>query len=85
MSLNVEKVWKKVDGIEVLVPLSDVTAGDELTVHMGTVIPLDGVVVSGEAMINQASMTGESQPVRKEPAAMFTQEPRWKRERLPSR
>ena len=69
MSLNVEKVWKKVDGTEVLVPLSDVTAGDELTVHMGTVIPLDGVVVSGEAMVNQASMTGESQPVRKEPGS----------------
>ena len=69
MSLNVEKVWKKVDGTEVLVPLSDVTAGDELTVQMGTVIPLDGVVVSGEAMVNQASMTGESQPVRKEPGS----------------
>ena len=69
MSLNVEKVWKKVDGTEVLVPLSDVTAGDELTVHMGTVIPLDGVVVNGEAMVNQASMTGESQPVRKEPGS----------------
>ena len=69
MSLNVEKVWKKVDGAEVLVPLSDITAGDELTVHMGTVIPLDGVVVSGEAMVNQASMTGESQPVRKEPGS----------------
>lgn len=69
MSLNVEKVWKKVDGTEVFVPLSDVTAGDELTVHMGTVIPLDGVVVSGEAMINQASMTGESQPIRKEPGS----------------
>ena len=69
MSLNVEKVWKKADGTEVLVPLSDVTAGDELTVHMGTVIPLDGVVVSGEAMVNQASMTGESQPVRKEPGS----------------
>ena len=69
MSLNVEKVWKKVDGTEVFVPLSDVTAGDELTVHMGTVIPLDGVVVSGEAMVNQASMTGESQPVRKEPGS----------------
>lgn len=69
MSLNVEKVWKKVDGTEVFVPLSDVIAGDELTVHMGTVIPLDGVVVSGEAMVNQASMTGESQPVRKEPGS----------------
>lgn len=69
MSLNVEKVWKKVDGTEVFVPLSDVIAGDELTVHMGTVIPLDGVVVSGEAMINQASMTGESQPIRKEPGS----------------
>ena len=69
MSLNVEKVWKKVDGTEVFVPLSDVTAGDELTVHMGTVIPLDGVVVSGEAMVNQASRTGEPQPVRKEPGS----------------
>lgn len=69
MSLNVEKVWKKVDDTEVLVPLSDVTAGDMLTVHMGTVIPLDGVVVNGEAMVNQASMTGESEPVRKEPGS----------------
>lgn len=66
MSLNVEKVWLKRDSQEVLVPASDIEAGDEVVVHMGNVIPFDGQVASGEAMINQASLTGESQPVRKE-------------------
>lgn len=66
MSLNISKVWKKVDGTEVLVPVSEIQEGDLVTVHMGNVIPLDGVVSYGEAMVNQASMTGESVPVRKE-------------------
>ena len=66
MSLNISKVWQDVDGTEVLVPVSGIEEGDLVTVHMGNVIPLDGVVVSGEAMVNQASMTGESVPVKKE-------------------
>lgn len=66
MSLNVKRVWQQMDGTEVLVPISQVCAGDLVTVHVGAMIPLDGVVVSGEAMVNQASMTGESIPVKKE-------------------
>lgn len=69
MSLNVSKVWRNVDGAEVLVPVSGIREGDLVTVHVGNVIPLDGVVVSGDAMVNQASMTGESVPVRKEEGA----------------
>ena len=66
MSLNISGVWQNVDGTEVLVPVSKIREGDLVTVHMGNVIPLDGVVASGDAMVNQASMTGESAPVRKE-------------------
>ena len=66
MSLNINKVWQKTADSEVLVPLSSIKEGDLVVVHVGTVIPLDGVVESGEAMINQASMTGESLPVKKE-------------------
>ena len=65
MSLNISRVWQKVDGTEVLVPVSKIREGDLVTVHMGNVIPLDGVVTSGDAMVNQASRTGESAPVRK--------------------
>ena len=66
MSLNIGKVWQKVDGAEVLVPLSRIREGDLVTVHVGSMVPLDGIVAEGEAMINQASMTGESIPVHKE-------------------
>lgn len=66
MSLNIGKVWQKVDGAEVLVPLSRIWEGDLVTVHVGSMVPLDGIVAEGEAMINQASMTGESVPVHKE-------------------
>ena len=65
MSLNVDHVWLKTGETEVLVPISDVKAGDEIVVRTGNLIPLDGKVVSGEAMVNQASMTGESMPVPK--------------------
>ena len=70
MSLNIEKVWQNVDGTEVLVPVSNIKEGDLVTVHVGNVIPLDGEVVTGEAMVNQASMTGESVPVKKEAASL---------------
>ncbi|MDO4554820.1 MAG: heavy metal translocating P-type ATPase [Lachnospiraceae bacterium] len=66
MSLNVGKVWLKKDGQEILVPASEIVPDDEVVVHMGNVIPFDGVVICGEAMINQASLTGESLPVHKE-------------------
>lgn len=66
MSLNVKKVWQKVDDAEILVPVSQVREGDHILVRMGTMIPLDGVVVEGEAMLNQSSMTGESIPVKKD-------------------
>lgn len=66
MSLNISKVWQNVDGVQVLVPISNICEGDRVTVHVGNIIPLDGVVEIGEAMVNQASMTGESIPVRKQ-------------------
>mgnify|MGYP002601759352 CR=1 FL=1 len=66
MSLNIERVWQKTEDGEVLVPISDIKEGDLVSVRVGSVIPLDGIVDSGEAMVNQASMTGESEPVRKE-------------------
>lgn len=65
MSLNISKVWLLKDGQEILVPVSDIQAGDEIVVHMGNMIPFDGTVTSGEAMVNQASLTGESIPVHK--------------------
>ena len=65
MSLQVESVWMESDGAEVLVPVGQVQVGDRIIVRTGSLIPLDGKVVSGEAMVNQASMTGESQPVPK--------------------
>lgn len=66
MSLNISKVWLLQDGQEVLVSAKDVEVGDSVVVRMGNIIPFDGEVRDGEAMINQASMTGESMPVRKE-------------------
>lgn len=66
MSLNVGKVWIKSGDQEILVDSSKVHAGDEVLVRMGSQIPFDGVVKSGEAMVNQASLTGESVPVKKE-------------------
>lgn len=65
MSLNVSRVWLKTEDQEILVPASDIRAGDQVIVHMGNVIPFDGLVTDGEAMVNQASLTGESVPVRK--------------------
>ena len=64
-SLNVGKVWLCQGEQDILVSTSDVKAGDLVSVHMGNIIPFDGTVVSGEAMVNQASLTGESIPVQK--------------------
>ena len=65
MSLNVGKVWLKKDGQEILVQTEKIVAGDEIVVHMGNLIPFDGEVSNGEGMVNQASLTGESVPVRR--------------------
>ena len=65
MALNVDKVWVRTPQGEVLVPLTRVHAGDEVVVRSGNMIPLDGMVLEGEAMVNQAALTGESMPVRK--------------------
>lgn len=67
MSLNVEKAWKVLDdGTNVLIPVSEFRKGDHFLVRTSNMIPLDGIVVSGNAEVNQSSMTGESLPVRKE-------------------
>ncbi|MBR6329579.1 MAG: heavy metal translocating P-type ATPase [Lachnospiraceae bacterium] len=66
MSLNIKKVWKVTGGTEVLTSSDDIKVGDCVIVRMGNIIPFDGIVTSGEAMVNQASMTGEAIPVKKE-------------------
>ena len=71
MSLNVDRVWLRTDGQELLVPVTNVRQGDRVVVRMGNMIPLDGTVVEGEASVNQSSMTGESLPVRKAPDILF--------------
>lgn len=65
MSLNITKVWLLKDDKQVLVKNSEIKKGDKVVVHMGNMIPFDGLVTDGEAMVNQASLTGESLPVRK--------------------
>lgn len=70
MSLGVEQVWTKTaDGQEILIPVNEVCRGDVIIVRTGSMIPLDGKVISGDAMVNQASMTGESVPVHKSEGA----------------
>ena len=65
MSLNIDKVWLQIDAGDVLVPVSQVKPGDRITVRTGGMIPLDGKVADGEAMVNQASITGEPLAIRK--------------------
>lgn len=69
MSLQIDRVWLKQEDTEVLVPIGQVAVDDCICVHTGHLVPLDGIVVSGEAMVNQASLTGESLPVRKQAGA----------------
>lgn len=65
MSLHVDKVWLRTDEQEVLVPVTKIQPGDQVVVRTGNVIPFDGIVTKGEAMVNQAALTGESMPVHK--------------------
>ena len=69
MSLNIDRVWMKTEKGEELLPLHQVQAGDQVVVRMGGMIPLDGTIVEGEVMVNQASLTGESIPVPKRPGS----------------
>ena len=69
MSLRVENVWQQVDGTEVLTKVTDVKPGDRIVIRTGGMIPLDGRMVEGEAMVNQSSLTGESMPVAKRPGS----------------
>ncbi|WP_295866506.1 heavy metal translocating P-type ATPase [uncultured Oscillibacter sp.] len=71
LSLNVDRVWLRTGGTEVLTPIGQVRPGDEVCVRTGNVVPLDGRVVSGEASVNQASLTGESVPVLKSAGAVL--------------
>lgn len=66
MSLNISKVWMLADEKEVLVDVNQIKPSDVIVIHMGNVIPFDGVVVSGDGAVNQASLTGEPLPVAKE-------------------
>lgn len=65
MSLNVSKVWLITEDSEVQVGTDEIKPGDRVRIHMGTVIPFDGIVTEGEAMVNEAPLTGESMPVAK--------------------
>lgn len=65
MSLNVSRVWLITEDSEVQVGTDEIKPGDRVRIHMGTVIPFDGIVTEGEAMVNEASLTGESMPVAK--------------------
>ena len=65
MTLNTGRVWLLVDGKEVLTDAKKIQMDDRIVVHMGNVIPFDGIVADGEGMVNQASFTGESLPVEK--------------------
>ena len=69
MALNVDQVWLQTGGTEVLTPIGSIQAGDRIVIRTGSMIPLDGKVVEGEAMVNQSSMTGESMPVAKRPGS----------------
>lgn len=66
MSLNISRVWKTDGNAEILTDAENIKAGDHVVIRMGNIIPFDGVVEKGDALVNQASMTGEAIPVRKE-------------------
>ena len=70
MSLNVDRVWQVTESGDVLVPVHQIRAGDRVRVRTGNLIPLDGRVTEGEAMVNQASLTGESVPIPKRAGSM---------------
>ena len=70
LSLNVDRVWLRSEGGDRLVPIAQIRPGDRVVIRAGGMIPMDGVVCSGEASVNQASLTGESIPVAKRPGGV---------------
>lgn len=74
-----DRVWLKTEAGEVLTPIGQISPGDRVVVRAGSVIPLDSVVAEGEITVNQASLTGESVPVVKRPAARFMPVLWWRR------
>ena len=66
LAVNVDTVWLNRNGTEVAIPMAQLAVNDEIVVRMGSMIPVDGIVVSGQAMVNQATMTGEAEAVLKE-------------------
>ena len=69
MSLRVDNVWLQANGTEILTKIIDIKPGDRIVIRAGGMIPLDGKVAEGEAMVNQSSLTGESMPVPKRPGS----------------
>lgn len=65
MALKSDKVWVYKNGTEVQVPIHQIIPGDQISVRMGNMIPFDGTVISGAALVNQAALTGEAIPVEK--------------------
>ena len=84
MSLQVDSVWQQVNGTEVLTKVNDIRPGDRIVIRTGGMIPLDGRVAEGEALVNQASLTGESLPVSKHPGSPVFAEPWWRRANVSS-
>ena len=69
MSLRIDNVWLQANGTEILTKITDIKPGDRIVIRAGGMIPLDGKVAEGEAMVNQSSLTGESMPVPKRPGS----------------
>ncbi|MDR3280152.1 MAG: heavy metal translocating P-type ATPase [Synergistaceae bacterium] len=65
LALNIDKLWVRKNGEETLISMTELEMGDEAVLRAGSVIPVDGVVIDGDAMVNQSAMTGESEPVRR--------------------
>ena len=63
--IKTDKVWLVTSGEDVEIPITELQVGDEIRIHTGNVIPIDGIVTDGEATVNEASITGESLPVMK--------------------
>lgn len=70
LAIHIDKVWVEKDGAEMLIPMSLLMAGDHVVVRTGGMIPVDGQIISGEAMINQAAMTGEALPIQRKEGNM---------------
>ena len=68
LALNIDTVWVVGDnGEEKQRPIVDIDKGDKIKIHMGDVIPVDGKVIEGDGMVNEASMTGEPLAIHKMP------------------